>query len=178
MIKKNYVLFGILLISFINLISAVNIGSGVTFQATGSNSSVVFDGIVNQFENATISSTSVNVYSFICSNKGTSLNLFYDIVNGIINIDSYCGEVGSVVAPFDLKRIFVVNFSGTAEIFTIFAIVLLAIIMAYVRLPNVLAMVLFCLFALIMFSYAGAFFILIVTIGGIGTYILFSKIWE
>lgn len=85
-----WILAGITAIILIESIQAVTIGSGVTMTAKTSNSKVQFNGGIYYLENATIETSSVTIYNFICTAGGESQTLIYNTANGTVNIESYC----------------------------------------------------------------------------------------
>ena len=73
----------------------------------------------------------------------------------------------TIIQPLNLESIFVTTLSGTPEIFSFLAIILIFSLAAYFRMPNEIALILFGLFGVIMASYLGALCVLIILIGGL-----------
>jgi ABC-type maltose transport system permease subunit len=82
----------------------------------------------------------------------------------------------SLISPLDLERIFVVDVAGTPEIFSFFAMLLVAFALSRFNFPNKINLVLFALFTVIMATYMAGFYVLVILIGGIVTFYSLSKI--
>ena len=82
----------------------------------------------------------------------------------------------AIIQPFDFESIFVTTLSGTPEIFSFLAIIFIFAIAAYFKMSNSIALVMFGLFGVIMAQYIGAFYVLIILIGGLGIFYGISKI--
>lgn len=80
------------------------------------------------------------------------------------------------IAPLDFEQIFVITLAGSPEIFSFLMIILIFSLAAYFRMPNEIALMLFGLFGVIMASYLGAIYILIILIGGLAVFYGISKI--
>lgn len=86
--------------------------------------------------------------------------------------------MGELIQPLDLEKIFVVILAGTPEIFTFLAVIFISGLAAYFRMQNKVAMIMFALFGVIMASYIGGLYVLIILIGGIITFSAVSKIFK
>lgn len=85
----------------------------------------------------------------------------------------------TVIDPFDFERIFVVILAGSPAIFTTLAIVLVSGLAAYFKMDSRIMMVMYLLFAVVMTSYIGqAFYILIIIIIGLVTFYSLTRIFN
>lgn len=81
----------------------------------------------------------------------------------------------TLIAPLDLEQIFVVNVSGTPEIFSFVAILLISFALAKFDFPNKISLAFFALFGIVMATYLQGIYVLIILLGGITTFYALSK---
>ena len=81
-------------------------------------------------------------------------------------------------SPFDLEQILVIDLAGSADIFSFIAIIFAGVMMSKFSLPSKLSLPLFALFGIIMSSYIGGLYVLIIILTGIVTFYSISKIWK
>lgn len=78
--------------------------------------------------------------------------------------------------PFDLYYFLVTTLSGSLVIFTSLALVFVAAMSAYFRMPNEITMISFALFIVLLAGYFGGIFVLIITLLGLLVGYIASKI--
>ena len=81
----------------------------------------------------------------------------------------------AIIQPFDFEKIFVVTLAGTPEIFTFLSIIMISGLAAYFRMQNKVAMIMFGLFAIIMSSYLGGLYVLVLLVSGVVTFMAIQK---
>ena len=74
------------------------------------------------------------------------------------------------INPLDLQLLFVNTFAGSMELFMIIAFFAVAIIAAFFRMPNSIALTMFALFGVIMAAYSQDFYFLIILFAGIAIF--------
>lgn len=80
--------------------------------------------------------------------------------------------------PFDLQYFLVTTFAGNFTIFLAIALLMIAGLTAYFRMPNSLTLVSFALFLTLLATYFRALFVLSIIIGGFVMYWLLSKLYK
>ena len=73
----------------------------------------------------------------------------------------------SWIDPLDLQTLFVNTFAGSLEIFMISAFFAVAVVAAYFRMPNTLALIMFGLFGVIVAVYSAEFYYIVILFAGI-----------
>lgn len=82
----------------------------------------------------------------------------------------------TLISPLDLRQHLVVGVAGNPEVFSFLAILLISIVMGKYQLPNKVALAFYALFGVIMSSYIGGLYVVIILIGGIATFYSLTKI--
>lgn len=82
----------------------------------------------------------------------------------------------SLIAPFDLETIFVTVLAGTPLIFSFLAIILVAYLAAYFKMPNSVALFFLALFGVIMATYLEGLYILLILLVGLISFYSISKL--
>jgi hypothetical protein len=72
----------------------------------------------------------------------------------------------SWINPLDLQTLFVNTFAGNMEMFMIIAFFALALMAAYFRMPNGVALILFGLFGVMMSLYSQDFYFIVILFAG------------
>lgn len=80
------------------------------------------------------------------------------------------------IQPLDLITIFVLVLAGSPAIFTFLAIILIAVLAAYFRMPDKIALSMFALFGIIMATYLEGLYILLILLVGLFSYFGISKL--
>lgn len=78
--------------------------------------------------------------------------------------------------PFDFYSIFGIDVAGTPEIFSLLAILLMSVVFSKFNMTGKLALPLFALFGVIMSSYLGGIYVIIILVAGISTFYALSKV--
>ena len=84
----------------------------------------------------------------------------------------------AVIDPFDFQRIFVTILSGSSDIFTFIFVVLISGLGAYFRMDNRIMMIMYLVFGIVMSTYIGAVYILIILIAGIVTFYSINRMFN
>jgi hypothetical protein len=82
----------------------------------------------------------------------------------------------AILEPLDLEQILITNLSGTPEIFSFIAVILVSIACAYFRLSNAHSIIMIALLGVIMSSYLPGLYVIIILFGGISIFYAISKI--
>ena len=81
----------------------------------------------------------------------------------------------SLISPFDLERIYVVDVAGTPEVFSFVAILILSFIMGRYNFGNKISLSLFALFFVIMAAYLQNLYVLVIIVAGLTVFYAVSK---
>lgn len=81
----------------------------------------------------------------------------------------------AIIAPLDLQKVFVIILAGTPEIFTFIAVILISVGAGYYKMNNFHALLMFALFGILMSSYIGGIYVLIILIAGMATFQMMSR---
>ena len=84
----------------------------------------------------------------------------------------------TVIDPFDFERIFVSILSGSPDIFTFLFIVLVSGLGAYFKMDDKIMMIMYLIFGIVMSTYIGAIYVLIILIVGIITFYSIGKMFN
>jgi len=74
------------------------------------------------------------------------------------------------INPLDLQLLFVNTFAGSMEIFIIIAFFAVAVLAAFFRMPNALALTMFALFGIFMAAYSPDFYFLVILFAGLAIF--------
>jgi hypothetical protein len=81
----------------------------------------------------------------------------------------------SLIEPFNLERILVVDLAGNPEVFSFVAIFLLSIVMGKYNFGNKIALSLFALFTIILSAWLQNIYVLVIIVTGLTTFYAVSK---
>lgn len=84
----------------------------------------------------------------------------------------------TVINPFDFERIFVVILAGSPDIFTFLFIVFISGLGAYFKMDSNIMMIMYLVFGIVMSTYIGAIYVLIILIVGILTFYSVGKMFN
>ena len=84
----------------------------------------------------------------------------------------------TVIDPFDFERIFVSILAGSSDIFTFLFIIFISGLGAYFRMDDRIMMIMYLVFGIVMSTYIGAIYVLIILIVGIITFYSISKMFN
>jgi hypothetical protein len=84
----------------------------------------------------------------------------------------------AVIDPFDFQRIFITILAGSPEIFTFIFIALISGLAGYFRMDTKVTMIMYLVFAIVMSTYIGAVYVLIILIVGIITFYSISRMFN
>ena len=84
----------------------------------------------------------------------------------------------TVINPFDFQRIFVTIVAGSPDIFTFMFIVLISGLGAYFRMDSKIMMIMYLVFGIVMSTYIGVVYVLIILIAGIITFYSISRMFN
>ena len=84
----------------------------------------------------------------------------------------------SVINPFDFQRIFVSILSGSPDIFTFLFVVIISGLGAYFKFDSRIMMIMYVVFGIVMMTYIGAIYVLIILVAGIVTFYSISKMFN
>jgi hypothetical protein len=84
----------------------------------------------------------------------------------------------SWIQPLDLQTLFVNYLSGSLEIFSFIAVLVIAALAATFRMPNQIALIMFVLFGVIMGVYLGGIYFLAIIITSIMVYYSIARLMK
>ena len=84
----------------------------------------------------------------------------------------------AVINPMDFERIFVTIVAGSPDIFTFLFILFISGLGAYFRMDSKIMMIMYLIFGIVMSTYIGAIYVLIILIVGIITFYSISRMFN
>ena len=84
----------------------------------------------------------------------------------------------TVIDPFDFERIFVSIVACSPDIFTFLFILLISGLGAYFKMDSKIMMIMYLVFGIVMSTYIGAFYVLIILITGIITFYYITRMFN
>lgn len=84
----------------------------------------------------------------------------------------------AVIDPFDFERIFVSIVAGSQDIFTFMFILLISGLGAYFKMDSKIMMIMYLIAGIVMSTYIGAIYVLIILISGIITFYSISRMFN
>lgn len=82
------------------------------------------------------------------------------------------------IEPLNLECLFVNIFAGSTEVFTFLAVIFIAAGAGFFKMNSAVAMIMIGLFAIIMYPFTSALYVLTVFIGGLAAFIILSRIMK
>ena len=82
------------------------------------------------------------------------------------------------IEPLDLQTILINILAGNLNIFVFLAVIFIAALAAMFRMPGIIAMVMFVLFAIFLKEYVGGLFLIVILLVGISVFYGIGRIFK
>ena len=84
----------------------------------------------------------------------------------------------TIIDPFDFQRIFISILAGSPDVFTAIFLMFISGLGAYFRMDSKIMMIMYLVFGIVMSTYIGAIYVLIMLVVGIITFYSISRMFN